>query len=429
MAHILNRVCCLFLIFLSASLVSSCDGDDATTGRLPGVTEIEMLLVANSNTGAATFHSHNQNVVSNSRGIFMTYILSANDDFTAQHWQLIHSKDGGQSFEVLIDEIAGTNPPVLETDAFDNIYLARPEFSLVDAELFKLQSVNDYAMPSMSVTLPGGKFGKYAMAIDEVDQHIHYFSANGVLNSVDLQSTEVLNRAVINGGAVPPQYALINMGPSGNLHLAWTTQEFNDPFTPYWSVQHMMSSNGGEDWKTLSNDPLTLPVIGDNNGPTDLIANINAEDRSTWLASMLEKNGKLHFVIQIGGNESEGIVDKQRYVRYDLTSAQIDAQMYPEFKGEQISFRFSDGFFVTDSNQPTSPLYVVMNEASRLACLVSYDNGVNWEDYAVGPNMTSPFAVSGSREITSDGYIIGSVTDLNSTGGGEVYFFKIKAFQ
>lgn len=45
-----------------------------------------------------TFQSHNQKVVSNRNGIFVTYVRSANKEYTAQEWRLARSTDGGKTF-------------------------------------------------------------------------------------------------------------------------------------------------------------------------------------------------------------------------------------------------------------------------------------------------------------------------------------------
>lgn len=58
-----------------------------------GLTAVETVLVDNNATGYATFQSHNQKVVSNKNGIFMTHIHSRNESFTAQQWRLSRSTD------------------------------------------------------------------------------------------------------------------------------------------------------------------------------------------------------------------------------------------------------------------------------------------------------------------------------------------------
>src|SRR5215510_353313 len=92
----------------------------------PGLTRIELTCVDPAATGYGTFQSHNQKVVSNRRGIFMTHIRTRNEAYTAQQWRLSWSRDGGRNFETLHEATHPTNPPVLETDDADNLYLVRP---------------------------------------------------------------------------------------------------------------------------------------------------------------------------------------------------------------------------------------------------------------------------------------------------------------
>jgi len=106
----------------------------------------------------------------------------------------------------------------------------------------------------------------------------------------------------------------------------------------------------------------------------------------------------------------------------------------PEFKGQQISLRGLDGFFATRRLEPGSALYAICRDAgsSRVACLASNDHGETWYDYAIGQPVQNPYSIGGCREITADGFIVGSFTDsIGSTadqgGGSKVYFFRIRA--
>ncbi|NOS72281.1 MAG: hypothetical protein HOP33_20445 [Verrucomicrobia bacterium] len=89
----------------------------------------------------------------------------------------------------------------------------------------------------------------------------------------------------------------------------------------------------------------------------------------------------------------------------------------------------NDGFFATPAREPHSPLYCVGQDAAsnRLVCLESEDNGETWRDHAVSEAVMNPYAIGGRREVTADGWIIGSFTDQTPEGGGKVYFFCIPA--
>src|SRR5688572_16395581 len=91
--------------------------------------EIELTLVDDHATGYATFQSHNQKVLSNAHGIFMTHIRSRNEAYTAQQWRLSRSTDGGRTFATVFEDTHATNPAVIESDKDGNVYLIRPDFA------------------------------------------------------------------------------------------------------------------------------------------------------------------------------------------------------------------------------------------------------------------------------------------------------------
>jgi hypothetical protein len=97
----------------------------AGTPKQPGLTELNLVCVDDQATGYATFQSHNQKVVRNNRGIFMTHLRTRNEKYTAQQWRLSWSRDGGRTFQTLFESTDATNPPVIETDSADNLYVGR----------------------------------------------------------------------------------------------------------------------------------------------------------------------------------------------------------------------------------------------------------------------------------------------------------------
>ena len=126
---------------------------------------IETTLVdADANSGG-TFQSNNQKVVQNKRGIFMTHIRTYNAADITHQWRLSWSKDGGKTFTTLFEATDPTNPPVLETDATDNIYLMRPDWAktTLDVRLYRFLSAEDYREPRCTV-IPKGSSGKIGRA-------------------------------------------------------------------------------------------------------------------------------------------------------------------------------------------------------------------------------------------------------------------------
>ena len=139
----------------------------AETSNAPGdgLATIELTCVDPAATGYGTFQSYNQKVVANRRGIFMTHIRSRNEAYTAQQWRLSWSRDNGQTFETLYEATHATNPPVLETDDDDNVYLIRPDFVDGNAYLYRFLAAADYRQPSIT-PIPNGSAGKFSMTLD-----------------------------------------------------------------------------------------------------------------------------------------------------------------------------------------------------------------------------------------------------------------------
>jgi len=146
-----------------------------------GLAEIELTCVDSSATGYGTFQSHNQKVVSNHRGIFMTHIRTRNEPFTAQQWRLSQSRDAGRSFETLYEATDATNPPILETDEADNIYLIRPDFLDGHAYLYRFFATNHYRQPLIT-RIPNGSAGKFAAVLDPARQQLCYFAHNNTFH-------------------------------------------------------------------------------------------------------------------------------------------------------------------------------------------------------------------------------------------------------
>jgi len=88
--------------------------------------KIDVTRIDDDAIGYATFQSHNQKVTSNDRSIFMTHVRIANAIYRAQQWRLSQSTDGGKSFTTVREQTNPTNPPVIESDSSNNLYLIRP---------------------------------------------------------------------------------------------------------------------------------------------------------------------------------------------------------------------------------------------------------------------------------------------------------------
>jgi len=378
----------------------------------PGLTTVEVVCLDEKAAGFATFQSHNQKVVSNRNGIFTTHLRTRNEAYTAQQWRLSRSADGGKSFVTVYEATDATNPPVIETDEDDNLYVARPDFVDGDAYLYRFLAADGYARPLVS-RIPKGSAGKYSMAYDPGRRQLYYFAHNRTFHVLGLDGIRLggLSLLALGRDAVP-EYPLLCLDRDGTLHAAWTT--FSTRVRVYWDIHYIQSRDGGRTWQRMDGTPLTPPVVGDQNGPADRITLDDEFEASTWLSSFLAKDGKLHFLYLAATKPA-----RQHYVRYDAQSARRDLDVYPQFKGRAISLGHLDGFFATKASLPGSPLYCIALWNRRIACLASDDNGETWYDYAASDRQFEvAYSIGGCRELTADGCIIGSFTDRPATGDG-----------
>ncbi len=419
------------LVLLAAAILAVTEtgfaAERSQTNAAPALTSIQLVCVDAQATGYGTFQSHNQKVVSNRRGIFMTHIRSRNEAYTAQSWRLSWSTNAGESFVTLFAATNATNPPLLESDAEDNLYLVRPDFVDGHAYLYRFLAREDYREPHIT-RIPNGSAGKYAMLLDSRRKQLAYFAHNNTFHLVGLDGVVRCSTNLLTQGKnAALQYPLLSLGEDGTLHTAWTTVKHGVYL--YWDIHYLQSPDGGHAWRGMNGTPVNLPVVADETGPSDRITLDDEFECHTWLSSFLVKDGKAHFLYLAQTNPP-----RQHYVRYDLRSARRDLDYQPDFRGRSISLCGLDGFFAAARGKPGSTLYAIGRDANlaRLVCLASDDNGTTWHDYAVSQPMANPYAIGGCREVTADGWVIGSFTDQAAATDGsgdrsKVYFFRIRA--
>lgn len=392
--------------------------------------EIETTLVEDGAPHFATFQSHNQKVVRNGRGLFMTYGHSRNKDYTGQCWRVMRSTDGGGSFTVLHESTDATNPPALETDSADNLYIGHPDWVKGDVVLVRLLAAEDYRVPHVT-RVPKSAAGKYSVVLDEPRGQVCFFSHSGKFIRFGLDgSTQSDVLLLKRGGKAVQEYTHLHMAADGTMHAAWTS--LNVPIRRYWAIHHLQSSDGGVTWRAFTTKNLALPVPADETGPSDRITLDDEFEPSTWLANTLTKNGKTHFIYAAKRDKSL----RQHQVRCDSSTGARETDHAPVLRGETLSLNIGDGFLATSRDKPESPLFIVGRTASapvRLACLRSDDNGTTWHDHAASSeSFRQPYSVGGCREITTEGFVIGSFTDVKeeSKDGamtGRVFFIRIPA--
>lgn len=388
----------------------------------------QLVCVDEAAHGYATFQSHNQKVVANQHGIFMTHIRTRNEAYTAQQWRLLRSTDGGKTFSVLFEATDPTNPPVLETDAAGNVYLGRPDFTNSNAYLYRFLVEKDFRDPIIT-TIPGASAGKYCTLLDEPRGQLYYFAHNGTFHTLGLDGTVRASVQLLESGEhAEPQYPLLSMEPDGTLHAAWTSQKHGVYL--YWDIHHMLSRDGGTTWRTMGGATLALPVPADDSGPATRITLDDEFEFHTWLSNFIVKDGKAHFFYM-----AQTEPQREHYVRYDIATGKQDVRIQPEWKGETLRIAGLDGFFATEQGKA---LYAVGQYQGHLVCLVSRDNGMTWHDYATSEETFNVYSLGGCRRIAVVGVaggesaIIGSFTDqggsnLASGQDSKVYFFRLTA--
>lgn len=407
MACIKGLVCCLALVLLAGFSVPA------------ELAPVLVNCVDDEATGYATFQSHNQKVVFNDRGIFLAYIRSRNEAYSAQEWRLMQSTDNGASFSLVYGGVHATNPPVLETDSKNNLYLIHPDFITGDAYLYRFSATEEYANPAINV-LTKGAAGKYAMAIDETRNRLYYMAHNGRFFRLDLDGALLYEALILKDGPhAALQYPSLCVDAAGRLFLGWTTVKHNEYL--YWDIHALMSMDQGQTWRRPGGDAVDLPAVSDDTGPAPRISLEDETNYHTWLANMAVHQEKLHFLYLAQTQPA-----RQHYVRYDLATGKEEVRIQPEFKGETLAIKSLDGFFSSPGED--GPIYCVGSHEGRVVCLVSRENGAVWHDHAISSETFNVYALGGCRRLTKSGDIIGAFTDTasyTSEGNAKVYFFRI----
>lgn len=394
---------------------------NAAAGR--ELQEIKLTCVDANAHGYATFQSHNQKVVANRQGIFMTHLRSRNKAYNAQQWRLLRSQDGGKTFAVIHEATDPTNPPVIESDADDNIYLIRPDFADRNAYLYRFRKTDNYGTPAIS-KIPGAAAGKYAMEIDSDRKQIYFLAHNGSFNVIGFDGTvKHGGKMLVQGPDAHPQYPHLQLDELGHLHAAWTNTKLGGKL--YWDIRHLYSTNGGTSWQSVTGQRVMTPIVCDRHGPSLQVTLKDEFEVSTWLASMNANLNKLHF-FYLARTEPP----RHHHVRIDRRTAKREVDRL-SMKGKTLALHGADGFFVR--NPGNKDLYLIgRGRQGHLVCLISRDNGDTWHDYAQSHGTFNAYSIGGCRKVTADGHIIGSFTDQKGSNAindqkSQVYFLRIKA--
>ena len=405
---------CSFTAFYFCIIVTSCA---VKINQEEAPPRFELTLVDSTAHAFATFQSHNQKVVSNQFGIFMTHIRSRNTAYTAQTWRLSMSKNGGKTFETIYEDIHATNPPVIETDTEGNIYLVRVDLLDSHAYLYRFLASKDFKDPEIS-QISGGAAGKYSMILDETEDQLVFVSKRNKLFHINLDGTVVERTNILQPGKNAfMMYPLLSISEEGDLHFAWTNQKYGQYM--YWDIHHMYLPKGDSIWKNMGASSLDLPPISDDTGPTTRISQDNEFEVHTRLSNFMVKDDKAHFLYLAQSRPKH-----QYYVRYDIATG------LEEIRHELDEIQSLGGVLVKDKLS-SSRLYCISMKGGYLVAMVSNNHGDDWSVFAKGALKFRSGSLGGFRETTEDGFIIGTFTDQKSppsslNSDSHVYFYKIK---
>jgi len=429
----------------------------SVTVAVDSITITKVDNVAGATAQMATFGSWDQHVVSNSGGIFIAYLYSANHH-DPDYWRLARSTDRGKSFRVIYDGAQDgplTTAPAVETDEAGNIYVIAPTFQTSDwltgpTLFYRFSASASYAQPLVA-RLKIGSSSKFSTVFDPtrnlVDILFRAFGAQQQPTFFSITTSGVVSKEVklfapagLDPNAVP-EYPVLTIAPDGTLFAGWSTLDTslwkNGAGTQnYYDAHFVASPNGGSTWIGKTGN-LSLPIIGDDTGPAFTIDDeSNPDEFAPWgsstyhgnwnlLQGLVYNSGNLDFYY---GGPLPSYHDA--YARMNWQTRAIDERMSPYFSADGIKIDNAGGAFA-QSATAQGRLYFVggyyARGVQRLAVLYSDTAGRTWHQGARSDDWSGcPVYVNTSRDLVSDGSVIGSFT---ATSGGQtgVYFFRSAA--
>jgi hypothetical protein len=382
--------------------------------------------------GEVPFQSHNQKVVANDNGIFVTHAEGI----------LQRSTDGGRTFSTVFNaNIKGLDPPTLETDEDGNLYLIYPEKR--QTRFQKFTAVDGYTAPIISKAYAEASSGSCFVSVyDRVRGRFYHATQWGHLLTIDKAGRLLRSQRVFTAGSTGsvPFYPYLFVDESGVIHCATTTVDRADSI-PYESIRYLMSTDGGQTWCRMGGQPVATPTTCDPDGPSTMINLPEEVQYNTWLANMHAKNGKVHFMYLARNPAGAGrpgrapkIEVRQHYMRFDSRTGKREIDSWSDWnnawRGNELRIHSVCGFFVSDPADPGGPLFAVgaldapgrRDDPRKLAALVSYDNGTTWRDYAVSDDIGKVWAEGGYRCVTQQGRVIGTFASAKPQWATTLFF-------
>ncbi len=430
------RLNCSFQMRSSPIIIVLCAAF-VLAGGAPAAAQVTIDVATIPGGIRVPFQSHNQKVVQNDYGIFAT---RGDRESVPGHFWLNRSTDGGRTFATVYEEAYSVNPPTLETDEANNLYLIFPRSDSSGTRFMKFAPGN-YTTPVVNDdTGAAGSGGKFASCYDRTRGMLYHATQTGYFLGFTKTGSQPLTKRVWIGGSTGsgPSYPHLFVDEGGVIHYTMTTADSAGAI-PYETIRYVKSTDGGNNWKKMDGTAVSIPVSCDPDSPNSTQINLEDEDTlNTWLGNMHVKNGKVHFQYNTSGVTPV----RQHYMRFNATTGVREIDSYTDWGNQwgnpAIQSSQGDGLFASNPNDPTGPLFAVgrhygSSSQLRLVALVSYDNGSTWQNHAITPTSGSGDLsntllnnVGGCRTLTPDGKVIGSLA-ADKPQWATVYFYQFQA--
>ncbi len=370
----------------------------------------DFVSLGYSFTNYTTFSSHFQKIVVNKNGIFLSNAteLHTQENGYKAHWKILRSTDGGASFQDFYNSAERSKLPALELDLEGNILA-------VNSSSFIKFTNSDHQNPLKVPLTDGLGYGKYSATFDKSRNRLYFCDYDGKFYRINpSDGSHDYVQVTSHGTEARLHYPYLSMDGE-TVYLGWTTTPSSGG-SDYREIRYIFSEDGGNSWQAASEGnvaaQLTLPIITDEHGPAPMV-NLAEELGSVivWNADMLAFDSKVHFMYM--GQWSPSI---QRYMRMNPQNNEREAYHSPHFGGENLSIYSNSSFFVMDKRHgKKGRLFAVGKNPGQqnIVVIASNDQGSTWYDYGIsnsGIYQNSGWNLTGHREITADGYILGMFT-------------------
>jgi hypothetical protein len=378
----------------------------------------------------ATYQSHNQLIIANSRGIFAAFLDSDADPSQVPRrnsWTLVRSDDGGRTFRTLFSMPGSSMAPAVETDEDDNVYVFaagnRPgsDGTAGQLDIYKFTPSTDYSTPRHTSIALEVFVDKFSVHYDRTRRQMFFAPYLNVPMLVLDTEGRVLKcvRLFSSGPNALLEYPRLSVDQE-TLYLSWTTATPVKPWR-YYSIHAMSSGDGGLTWSTPSGNRILLPTLSDDTGPVPLIA------RNAWLAGFSVLNGTAHFMY---------LSDQEEVYRRIEWGNDSHTSLNKVLEVNGVGINSLDGFFTVGAG--AKALFAVGADFRKqtaeglapIVALVSRDNGKIWHVHSTSEPLFRPYALGGPRFSTDQIGIIGLFTNFNikgdDPGSHGVYFFRIR---